>query len=232
MSYDGSKTDSKLGLEIHKYLIEMGVESPIDYDSYYAHTEDEKINLIEKNMKSSLEILGFDLTNDSVMGTPRRVAKMWVKEIMWGIDYNKFPKIMTFENKFYSTGMVVEKNVKSMSLCSHHLVTISGKATVAYIPNKKIIGLSKINRIVNYFSRRPQEAERLTLQIYHALEYILETQNIAVYLDGVHYCVKSRGVNDVDSSTSTVKLGGNFISDHMVRKEFYDAIAISNYTKQ
>lgn len=219
-----SKTDADLGKRIHEYLVEKGVESPINFDVYDGKTKEAKIKAIAKNMKSSLEIMGFDLTNDSVQDTPNRIAKMWVSEIMSGLDYKNFPKVMTFENKFNSSGMVIERNVQSMSLCSHHLVTIDGVATIAYIPGKKIIGLSKINRICDYFSRRPQEAERLTLQIYHALEYILETEDIAVFLTGVHYCVKSRGVGDANSSTSTVKLGGAFMDDPMVRKEFYDVV--------
>lgn len=219
-----SKCDPKLGLEIRNHLIACGVESPIDYSVYDSTTDDEKIDRIEKNMRDSLLAMGFDLTNDSVQDTPRRVAKMWVKETMCGLDYKQFPKVMTFENKFQSSGMVIERDVASMSLCSHHIVTIDGSAFVAYIPGKKILGLSKINRIVNYFSRRPQEAERLTLQIYHALQYILETDDIAVFLTGTHYCVKSRGIGDVNSSTSTVKLGGGFLHDPMLRKEFYDVV--------
>jgi GTP cyclohydrolase IA len=219
-----SKCDPELGLKIHQYLVEKGVESPINYDVYNSKSAEAKIKAITKHMKASLEIMGFDLTNDSVQDTPARVAKMWVSETMSGLDYKNFPKVMTFENKFNSSSMVIERNVQSMSLCSHHIVTIDGIAHVAYIPNKKIIGLSKINRIVDYFSRRPQEAERLTLQIYHALEYILETEDVAVFLNGVHYCVKSRGVSDSNSSTSTVKLGGLFMTDPMVRKEFYDVV--------
>lgn len=218
------KCDVELGKRVHQYLLDKGVESPIKYDLYNATTAEHKVEEIEKRMRESLEIIGFDLSNDSVQDTPRRIAKMWVQEIMSGLDYDKFPKVMTFENKFQSSGMVIERNIQSMSLCSHHLVTIDGNAFVAYIPNKKIIGLSKINRIVDFFSRRPQEAERLTLQIYHALEYILETEDIAVFLTGTHYCVKSRGVGDVNSSTSTVKLGGGFLNNHMLRKEFYDVV--------
>lgn len=223
-----SKCDPVLGKNVREYLIKMGVESPIDYSVYDSTTAEEKISVIEENMRKSLLAMGFDLSNDSVQDTPKRLAKMWVLETMKGLDYKNFPKVMTFENKFNSSGMVIERNVKSMSLCSHHIVTIDGIAHVAYIPGKKIIGLSKINRIVDYFSRRPQEAERLTLQIYHALEYILETDDIAVFLTGVHYCVKSRGTNDVNSSTSTVKLGGAFMSDQLVRKEFYDVVHSKN----
>lgn len=223
-----SKTDAQLGERVHQHLVQCGVESPINFDVYNSRTADEKIKLIEDHMRESLSIMGFDLTNDSVQDTPKRIAKMWVKETMCGLDYDQFPKIMTFENKFQSSGMVVERNVQSMSLCSHHIVTIDGVATVAYIPGTRIIGLSKINRIVEFFSRRPQEAERLTLQIFHALQYILNTDDIAVFLTGTHYCVKSRGVGDVNSSTSTVKLGGSFMSNAMVRKEFYDVVHSKN----
>ena len=222
------KTDPILGQAIKNHLKEAGVESPINFDVYESRTSAQKIKEIESHMKAALEIMGFDLTNDSVQDTPKRIAKMWVDETMVGLDYNKFPKVMTFENKFQSSGMVIERDVQSMSLCSHHIVTIDGTAFVAYIPNKKLIGLSKINRVVEFFSRRPQEAERLTLQIFYALQYILETDNIAVFMTGTHYCVKSRGVGDVNSSTSTVKLGGVFMTDQMVRKEFYDVVHSKN----
>lgn len=219
-----NKSDPKLGKQIQVHLQQNNVESPINFDVYQNTTADEKVKLIESKYKEILEVIGFDLTNDSVKNTPKRVADMYVNEIFFGLDYNKFPKIMTFENKFKTSGMVVEENIKSMSVCSHHIVTIDGTAWVAYIPNEKVIGLSKINRIVDFFSRRPQEAERLTMQIWHALEYILGTQNIAVYLKGTHYCVKSRGINDVNSSTSTVKLGGGFLTDQTLRQEFYSIV--------
>lgn len=219
-----SKCDPQLGQEVKAYLAKQNVESPIDYDTYYATDEQQKVQKVSALMKEALEIMGFDLTNDSVQDTPKRIAKMWVQEVMSGLDYDKFPRVMTFENKFNSAGMVVEKDIMSMSLCSHHLVTIDGTATVAYIPKDKVIGLSKINRIVDFFSRRPQEAERLTLQIFYALEYILGTSDIAVYLNGTHYCVRARGVQDVNSSTSTVKLGGAFHDDPQVRQEFYGIV--------
>jgi GTP cyclohydrolase IA len=219
-----AKTDPVLGKQIHEYLVKKGVESPINYSVYNSTTSDEKIEAIADHMTAALEILGFDLSNDSVHDTPHRLAKMWVSETMSGLDYNNFPKIMTFANQFKATGMVIERNIQSMSVCSHHIVTIDGTAFVAYIPKKKIIGLSKINRIVEYFSRRPQEAERLTLQIYHALSYILGTKNIAVFLTGTHYCVKSRGVKDANSTTSTVKLGGVFLKDPSVKEEFYAVV--------
>lgn len=218
------KTDSKLGQAIKEHLASKGVESPIDFDVFNATSPHTKIDFITGKMTEILTMLGFDLKNDSVADTPKRVAKMWVDEVMMGLDYNKFPKVMTFENQFESNSMVVERNAKSMSLCSHHLVTIDGKCTVAYIPNKKIIGLSKIPRVINFFSRRPQEAERLTLQIYHALQYILDTDDIAVYVTGVHYCVKSRGIEDANADTVTSHLGGAFKTDPQLRKEFFDAI--------
>ena len=218
------KCDAELGLKVRQYLIEQGVESPINYEVYDSNSSEQKIQKLTALMEESLKVMGFDLTNDSVKDTGKRIATMWVSETMCGLDYKNFPKVMTFENKFKSSEMVIERNVQSMSLCSHHIVTIDGVAHVAYIPKNKIIGLSKINRVVDYFSRRPQEAERLTLQIFYALEYILGTSDIAVFLTGTHYCVKSRGVGDINSSTSTVKLGGTFMSDPMVRKEFYDVV--------
>lgn len=222
------KKDAALGQAIKAHLALQNVESPINFDVYNSTTAAEKEAVIAGHMEQILLTMGFDLNNDSVENTPRRVAQMWVSEVMSGLNYDTFPKIMCFENKFKSAGMVVEKDVQSMSLCSHHLVTIDGNATVAYIPKDKVIGLSKINRVVEFFSRRPQEAERLTLQIYYALQYILETDDIAVYLNGVHYCVKARGVGDANSSTSTVKLGGLFHDDAQVRAEFY---GIVNNTK-
>lgn len=219
-----NKSDAKLGREVKEYLAKQNVESPIDFDAYHRTTSGEKVDTISALMKTALETMGFDLSNDSVEDTPKRMAKMWVYEVMAGLDYTTFPRVMTFENKFNSVGMVVEKDVMSMSLCSHHLVTIDGTATVAYIPRDRVIGLSKINRIVDFFSRRPQEAERLTLQIFYALEYILGTSDIAVYLNGTHYCVRARGVRDINSSTSTVKLGGVFMDDPQVRQEFYGIV--------
>lgn len=218
------KKDAALGQEIKAHLAKHNVESPIDFEVYGSTTSEEKQNVIAAHMEQILLTMGFDLSNDSVQDTPRRVAKMWVAETMSGLDYNNFPKVMTFENKFNSAGMVVEHDVQSMSLCSHHLVTIDGLATVAYIPKDKVIGLSKINRVVEFFSRRPQEAERLTLQVYYALQYILGTDDIAVFINGTHYCVKARGVGDSNSSTSTVKLGGVFHDDAQVRAEFYGIV--------
>jgi GTP cyclohydrolase I len=221
MSYNKTKTDPELGRQVHEYLVKMGVETPtipslID--------RKEKIDIIEKNFKDIMETLGLDLSDDSLIETPKRVAKMYVNEIFWGLDYEAFPKCTTVNNKMKYDEMVVERNVSVQSNCEHHFVVIDGLATVAYIPKQKVLGLSKINRIVEYFSKRPQIQERLTEQVYYALQYILDTDNIAVVIDAQHYCVKSRGVEDTGSSTITSKLGGCFKTDPAARAEFMNIV--------
>jgi GTP cyclohydrolase I len=216
MSYNKTKTDPELGQAVHQHLVKMGVETPT-----FQHVLDrkDKIELIEKDFKHIMEVLGLDLTDDSLMDTPKRVAKMYVNEIFWGLDYEAFPKCTTVDNKMKYDEMVIERNVNE-----HHFVVIDGVACVAYIPNQKVLGLSKINRIVEYFAKRPQIQERLTEQIYHALSFILETDNVAVVIDAQHYCVKSRGVEDVGSSTVTSKLGGCFKHEPAVRNEFMNIV--------
>jgi len=221
MSYNKTKTDPELGLRVHKHLVEMGVETPSvpnDLD------RKDKIALIEINFKRIMETLGLDLSDDSLAETPNRVAKMYVNEIFWGLDYEAFPKCTTVDNKMRYDEMVIERNINVQSNCEHHLVIIDGLATVAYIPKDKVLGLSKINRIVEYFSKRPQIQERLTEQVYYALQYILDTDNVAVVINAQHYCVKSRGVEDTGSSTMTSKLGGCFKSDPAVRSEFMSLV--------
>lgn len=217
MSYNKTKCDPELGLQVHKHLVSCGVETPCFGNSL---DRKEKIERIEKSFHDIMYTLGLDLTDDSLIDTPKRVAKMFVNEIFWGLDYEAFPKCTTVDNKMHYDEMVVERNVNVQSNCEHHFVVIDGVATVAYIPNQKVLGLSKINRIVEYFSKRPQIQERLTEQVYHALQYILETDNIGVVIHAQHYCVKSRGVEDTGSSTITSKLGGVFKSDPNVRTEF------------
>jgi GTP cyclohydrolase I len=217
MSYNKTKTDPELGQKIHEHLVKMGVETPTK-DS--ALDRKEKIEVIEAHFNGIMRALGLDLNDDSLMDTPKRVAKMYVNEIFWGLDYDAFPKCTTVANKMNYDEMVVERNVNVQSNCEHHFVIIDGLATVAYVPNEKVLGLSKINRIVEYFSKRPQIQERLTEQVFHALCYILETENVAVMIDAQHYCVKSRGVEDTGSSTVTTKLGGGFKSDPAARAEF------------
>jgi GTP cyclohydrolase I len=213
------KADSVLGAKVAVYLRDIGMETPMSRSSIQGYDDNFKIKEIEFHFAKIMNALELDLTDDSLVDTPRRVAKMFVKEIFTGLNYENFPKITTIENKM-DAGMVVEKNIKVMSNCEHHFVTIDGLACVAYIPSKKVIGLSKLNRVVNFFARRPQVQERLTNQIWHTLSYLLETEDIAVYLDATHFCVRSRGVEDSNSSTITSKLGGAFMNSPDTRAEF------------
>jgi len=217
MSFQSTKTDPKLGLEIQSYLEAVKVNTPTVNTPL---SDDEKVRKITGLFGEIMETLGLDLTDDSLCDTPRRVAKMYVKELFWGLNPENFPKATTVQNKMGYDSMVVEKDITVMSACEHHFVTIDGKATVAYIPEGKVLGLSKLNRIVEYFARRPQIQERLTDQIWHALCYILGTKNVAVYIDAEHYCVKSRGVEDHGSHTITSKLGGAFLDNATTRAEF------------
>ena len=218
MSYNKTKTDPELGKRVHEHLVKVGVETPTVPNNY---DRKEKIDHIEAHFTHIMRILGLDLSDDSLIETPKRVAKMYVNEIFWGLDWEAFPKCTTVENKMKYNEMVVERNVIVQSNCEHHFVVIDGLATVAYVPKNKVLGLSKINRIVEYFAKRPQIQERLTEQIFHTLCYILETDDVAVMIDAQHYCVKSRGVEDTGSSTVTSRLGGGFKSDPAVRNEFY-----------
>ena len=189
MAFDKTKTDPSLGQKVHEHLISVGVETPVIDNGL---SRKEKIEKIEKHFDEIVTILGLDLKDDSLIDTPKRVAKMYVNEIFWGLDYDAFPKATVVENKMDYNEMIVERNISVQSNCEHHFVVIDGLATVAYVPEKNVLGLSKINRIVEYFCKRPQIQERLTEQIYHALSYILETDNVAVMIDAQHYCVKSR----------------------------------------
>jgi len=217
MSFNKTKADPELGLKVHEYLVKMGVETPAVSNGL---SRTDKIEIIEAKFTDIMKALGLDLSDDSLVDTPKRVAKMMVGETMWGLDYEAFPKCTTVDNKMKYNEMVVERNVNVQSNCEHHFVIIDGLATVAYVPKQKVLGLSKINRIVEYFSKRPQIQERLTEQIFHTLQFILETEDVAVMIDAQHYCVKSRGVEDTGSSTVTCRLGGGFKTDPSARQEF------------
>lgn len=217
MSYNKTKTDPELGKRVHEHLVKMGVETPTFETSL---DRKQKIELIEQDFARIMQVLGLDIDDDSLSETPKRVAKMYVNEIFWGLDWEAFPKCTTVDNKMNYNEMVVERNISVQSNCEHHFVVIDGLATVAYVPKEKVLGLSKINRIVEYFSKRPQIQERLTEQVFHALQYILETEDVAVMVNAQHYCVKSRGVEDTGSSTVTVRLGGGFKTDPAARAEF------------
>lgn len=212
-----AKTDPEVGKKVQDRLIELGIETPMSRVSY--SKEDQK-EIIQTRFKDIMNALGLDLQNDSLIGTPRRIADMFVDEIFAGLDYNNFPKCTTVQNEFKYDEMVMVDKITSLSNCEHHFVTIDGVARVAYIPKDKVLGLSKINRIVDFFSRRPQVQERLIEQIFHALCFILETDDVAVRIEATHYCVKSRGVKDSQSKTLTTKLGGSFKERPEVRSEF------------
>jgi GTP cyclohydrolase I len=190
--------------------ISTSVETPLRADAFLL-SDEEKIDAIALHFGKIMDLLGLDRTDDSLQGTPKRVAKMYVKEIFNGLNPANFPDIKLFENKYKYQEMLVEKNILFYSNCEHHFVPIIGKAHVAYISSGKVIGLSKINRIVQHFAKRPQVQERLTVQIADALKKALETNDVAVVIDATHLCVSSRGVKDVNSSTVTSHFSGNFL---------------------
>jgi len=183
-------------------------------------TADKKIEIIAKHFKGIMETLGLDLTNDSLMDTPRRIAKMYVNEIFSGLQEENFPKMTVIENEMDYDQMVVVQDIQVLSVCEHHFQTIDGFCTVAYIPNKKVLGLSKINRVVKFFSQRPQVQERLTKQIADCLQFVLGTEHVGVHMTAKHYCVIARGVEDGHSATSTSDLRGHFKKNPATREEF------------
>ncbi len=213
------KKNPKLGAEVNQYLIKKGKETPMNKRAIKDYSDQDKRDAIQNCFDVIMRMLGLDLTDDSLIDTPARVTKMYMDEIFYGLDYDNFPKCTAVENKMNYDEMVVVNNISVQSNCEHHFVVIDGKAKVAYIPKDKVLGLSKINRIVEFFSKRPQIQERLTEQIFYALEYILGTSDIAVTINATHYCVKSRGVRDEESDTTTSKLGGKFLKGE-VRAEF------------
>lgn len=201
----------------HNHFL-SSIETPIRSDAF--EIDDElKIELIEKKFKEIMEVLGLDLTDDSLKDTPKRVAKMYVKETFSGLNPKNKPSITLFDNKYKFTEMVVEKNISVYSYCEHHFVPIIGKAHVAYFSSGKVVGLSKINRTVQYFAKRPQVQERLTVQIANELKTMLQTEDVAVLIEADHLCVASRGVQDVNSSTISSSYHGKFLNHH-VREEF------------
>ncbi|MEP6391575.1 MAG: GTP cyclohydrolase I FolE [Halioglobus sp.] len=202
---------------VRNALIERGLETPLVENDL---TRDEKFARITEAFTDITQTLGLDLTDDSLCDTPKRIAKMYVDEIFSGLDYDQFPKISVIDNKMQVEEMVLIDDIDLVSTCEHHFVTIDGTAKVAYIPGDTIIGLSKINRIVRFFAQRPQVQERLTQQILVALQTLLGTEDVAVTINAVHYCVKSRGVMDTNSQTRTTAVGGAFKTDPRTRAEF------------
>src|SRR5690606_34050499 len=198
--------------------IGTSTETPLRSDAFKLSSE-EKIDIIKDDVRHIMETLGLDLTDDSLKGTPMRVAKMFVKEIFGGLSPDKKPNASTFENKYKYGEMLVEKNITLYSTCEHHLLPIVGKAHVAYISNGTVVGLSKMNRIVDYYAKRPQVQERLTIQIVKELQKVLNTEDVACVIDAKHLCVNSRGIRDVESSTITSEFGGKF-KEETTRREF------------
>lgn len=217
---------------IDKALEEMGdafisgnTETPMVPDAF-KRSDAEKIELIKKDMRHIMETLGLDLSDDSLKGTPNRVAKMFVTEIFGGLHPEHKPKASTFQNKYKYGEMLVEKNIIVYSTCEHHFLPIVGKAHVGYISNGTVVGLSKMNRIVDYYAKRPQVQERLTIQIVKELQEVLGTKDVACVIDAKHLCVNSRGIRDVESSTVTGEYGGKFKNPE-AKSEFLDYIKLN-----
>lgn len=192
-------------------------------DDAFALSDEEKINRIQKSVKDILDTLGMDLTDDSLKGTPKRVAKAYVNEIFEGLNPANKPRLSTFDNNYKYGEMLVEKNIVVYSTCEHHFLPIVGRAHVAYISNGKVIGLSKMNRIVDYYARRPQVQERLTMQVVQALQEAMGTKDVACVIDAKHLCVNSRGIRDIESSTVTSEFGGKF-KEPAIKQEFLEYI--------
>jgi len=222
MSLDKTKTDSKLGKDVNLYLTECGVQTPMSI--IHNFSKEDKIDNITQSFTNIMKSLELDIKDDSLKETPKRVAKMYINDLFWGLDPDNFPKATVIENKMNYDEMVLEKNISVKSCCEHHFMPFFSfntiGANIAYIPKNKVLGLSKLNRIVEYFSRRPQVQERLTEQIYHALAFILGTEDVAVVIEAEHTCVKMRGVEDDNGKTITSKLGGAFKSQPQTRAEF------------
>jgi GTP cyclohydrolase I len=217
------KTNDKISItadDLGDMHLMTSIETPLRDDAF--KMDDElKMELIAKNFTEIMHILGLDLSDDSLKGTPQRVAKMYVKEIFSGLNPANKPKIALFDNKYRYKEMLVEKEITFYSNCEHHFVPIIGKAHIAYYSDGKVIGLSKLNRIVQYYAKRPQVQERLTIQIANELKEILQTEDVAVIIDAHHLCVSSRGVQDVNSNTVTSSYSGKFIDDK-VKNEFFN----------
>jgi GTP cyclohydrolase I len=204
-------------IAVRQRLIDAGLETPMKTQ---ALPSEERIKRIEGLMAEVMNVMALDMTDDSLAETPHRIAKMYVTEIFSGLDYENFPKITLIENKMSVSEMVRVRDIDLTSTCEHHFVTIDGTADVAYIPGDRVIGLSKINRIVRFFAQRPQVQERLTQQVLVALQTLLGTDDVAIRINATHYCVKARGVMDSTSSTETLSLGGRFLTDRDLRRDF------------
>ena len=217
----GAKNNATLSEQaelVRGALLAVGLETPMVDNGL---SDEEKRHKIKTCMTEVMQVLGLDLNDDSLKDTPNRIAKMYVNEIFSGLDYCNFPKITQIENKMSIEQPVQVTDISLTSTCEHHFVTIDGAATVSYIPNKTVIGLSKINRLVGFFAQRPQVQERLTQQVMVALQVLTGTKDMAVSINAIHYCVKARGIRDTKSYTKTSALGGLFNTDIDLRREFF-----------
>ena len=219
-----SKMNDERLEEIGENHVGTSAKTPLRADAFDI-SDEEKINKIQESVKDILHSLGMDLTDDSLQGTPKRVAKAFVNEIFMGLNPKNKPSASTFENNYNYGEMLVEKNIVVYSTCEHHLLPIVGRAHVAYISDGKVIGLSKMNRIVEYFSKRPQVQERLTMQVVQAMQEALGTQDVACVIDAKHLCVNSRGIKDIESSTVTAEFGGKF-KEKDTKREFLDYLKL------
>jgi len=221
-----SRKDALLGRRVQELLVNRGIHNP-----YIANqlTANEKIQIISKHFREIMLTLGMDLSDDSLEGTPDRVAKMYVGEIFEGLETDQFPACTAVENKMGYDSMILHCNIQLQSFCEHHFVPFVGKAHVAYIPTSKVLGLSKMNRVVRYFSKRPQIQERLTEQIWQAMSFIVETETVGVVLEAKHFCVQCRGIEDINSITKTHKVGGHFRMDPKTRQEFFGSIPKTSF---
>ena len=226
--FDNSELTNLSIEEIGEEHLSKAPSTPIKPEAT-ARTDQEKVQLIQQHFESIMEILGLDLNDDSLKGTPYRVAKMYVEEIFRGLNPENQPKISLFDNKYHYDEMLIEKNIQVHSHCEHHFLPIEGKAHVAYISSGKVIGLSKIDRIVEYYAKRPQVQERLTKQIADALREALDTDDVAVLIDANHLCVRARGIQDVGSSTITAEYNGKF-KDRDTRNEFLSYVQMKQDT--
>lgn len=217
-------TDVKLGMKVHEHLVGLGLETPLVV--YEPHELGEHAyNEVHAAQTRIMQALRLDMTDDSLIETPRRIAKMYCQELFTGLDYGNFPKCTTVENKMRYDEVVAEKGICVKSLCEHHFLPFMGNAVVAYVPNGKVLGLSKFNRIVDFFSRRPQIQERLTEQICASLQFILETDDVAVIIKAEHFCVKLRGIEDEQCTTITSKMMGKFRDNPALRQELLSLAA-------
>lgn len=212
--------DVELGGKIATHLKGLGVETPFKESIQSFQPSDLLYDYLVQRFEEILCAFDLDMADDSLEKTPERVAKMYIEEAFKGLNYANFPTCTTIENKMKVDEMIIVRGISVQSMCEHHLVAFTGNASIGYIPKTKLLGLSKFNRVVDFFSRRPQVQERLTEQVYHALSYILETADVAVVIECAHHCVKLRGVKDVNSETVTSKMGGRFLSKPEARAEF------------